>query len=173
MIYATVGTMFLDFPRLILKMDEIARDTGEKVIIQVGLGATIPRHCEYFDFKPRSEVLAIQREARVIVCHAGIGSVIDALQANRPIIVVPRRKAMREHMTDHQMDLAEAVRRRGWGRTVLDIEELPRACAEPPAPPVDYAPARGTLVFAVREMVDKVCARKYPREWPQIQETRR
>lgn len=163
MIYATVGTMFLDYPRLILKMDEIARDTGEKVIIQIGLGSTIPRHCEYFDFKPRDEVIAIQRQARVIVCHAGIGSVIDALQAKRPVIVVPRRKAMREHMTDHQMDLAEAVQRRGWGRTIVDIDELPDACANPPEPAVEYTPAREMLVGAVREMVERVCARKYGR----------
>ena len=90
MIYVTVGTMFLDFPRLILKMDEIAQDTGERVIVQIGLGPTLPKHCEHFGFRPHEEVLAIQREARVIVCHAGIGSVLDALEARRPFIVVPR-----------------------------------------------------------------------------------
>ena len=65
MIYVTVGTMFLDFPRLILRADEIAAETGERVLVQIGLGKTLPEHCEYFDFKPRDEVLAISSARRV------------------------------------------------------------------------------------------------------------
>jgi len=158
-IYATVGTMFLDFPRLIHKMDAIAQETGERVIIQVGLGNTVPKFCEYFDFKPRQEVLALQREARLIVCHAGIGSVIDALEVRRPLVVVPRLKRFNEHMSDHQLDIAQAVQRRGWGRMVCDIDDLAGACAHPPAVPEVYRPARHRLVAAVREMVERVAAK--------------
>ena len=89
MIYVTLGTMFLDFPRLIRKLDQIAQATGERTIIQIGLGRTYPKHCAYFDFKPRHEIMQLQRDARLIVCHAGIGSVLDALEARRPFIVVP------------------------------------------------------------------------------------
>ena len=63
MIYVTVGTMFMDFPRLIRAMDAIAKDTGERVVVQRGMGETRPEHCEHFDFKPHNEVLALQREA--------------------------------------------------------------------------------------------------------------
>lgn len=159
MIYVTVGTMFLDFPRLILKMDEIAQVTGERVIVQTGLGRTLPKACEHFDFKPREDVLAIQREARVIVCHAGIGSVMDALSTRRPLLVVPRLKRFREHMNDHQLDVAQAVENRGWGRMVSDIETLPAACADPPPVPEVYRPAQHRLVEAVRDAVERVAAR--------------
>ncbi len=159
MIYVTVGTMFLDFPRLVLKMDEIACATGERVVVQTGLGRTLPRACEYFDFRPRADVLAIQCEARVIVCHAGIGSVIDALSTRRPLLVVPRLKRFREHMNDHQLDVAQAVENRGWGRMVLDIDALPAACADPPAVPESYRPAQHRLVEAVRDTVERVTAR--------------
>ena len=171
MIYVTVGTMFLDFPRLIRKMDEIACDTGERVVIQTGMGKTIPEHSEWFDFKPREEVLAIQREARVIVCHAGIGSVLDALQARCPLLVVPRRRKFNEHMTDHQLDVAEAVERRGWGRMILDVADLSEACAHPPALPVSYAPARDQLVAAVRSVVERVAARGYKESGVRSQES--
>lgn len=158
MIYATVGTMFLDFPRLILKMDAIARDTGERVIIQTGMGETFPVHAEHFDFKSHDDVLALQREARVIVCHAGIGCVLDALQVRRPLIVVPRLKKHREHLTDHQLDVAEAVQRRGWGRMVLDVDELPGLCETPPPVPPSYRPAKDELIATVRETVERVAA---------------
>jgi UDP-N-acetylglucosamine transferase subunit ALG13 len=160
MIYVTVGTMFLDFSRLIRKMDEIALDTGERVIVQTGMGDTYPAHCEYFDFRSRDEVLVLQRDARVIVCHAGIGCVSDALNLKRPLIVVPRLKRFNEHMNDHQLDLAEAVQQRGWGRMILDVADLPEVCANPPAAHANYTPARDRLINAVRSFVDETAQRK-------------
>ncbi len=156
MIYVTLGTMFLDFPRLVRKMDEIARDTAEEIIVQTGMGKTIPSACKHFDFKPHDEVVSIQSEARVIVCHAGIGSVLDALQVRRPFVVVPRLKKFDEHMNDHQIDLARAVESRGWGRMILDVEDLPAACANPPDVPASYVPAKARLISSIRELVDRM-----------------
>ena len=155
MIYVTIGTMQLEFPRLIRKVDEIADATSEKIFVQTGLDKHLPAHCEHFDFKPREEVEAIQREARVIVAHAGIGSVIDALKAGRPLVVVPRLKRFREHNNDHQLDLARAIERRGWGRVVTEIGELGDACANPPPAHENYAPAKDELIRAVRSAIEE------------------
>jgi len=163
MIYVTVGTMYLDFPRLIHKVDALAENTEEKVLMQIGLGKTFPKHCEYFDFKPREDVLAIQKEARVIVCHAGIGSVMDALTAARPLIVVPRLRKLKEHLNDHQMDLAQAIERRGWGRMILDIDDLGDALANPPEAKADYRPSAHRMVATVRDKIERVAAMKADR----------
>lgn len=150
MIYVTVGTMYLDFPRLIRAMDDIAQRTDERVVIQTGMGDTIPEHCEHFDFKSREEVLVYQREARLIVCHAGIGAIIDALQSEKPLLVVPRLKKHHEHNSDHQLELAHAVERRSWGRIILDEKDLPPACANPPAAYMNYAAAKQPLLDAIK-----------------------
>ncbi len=155
MIYVTIGTMHLGFPRLIRKVDEIADATGEKIIVQTGLDEELPEHCDHFDLKPREEVEAIQREARVIVAHAGIGSVIDALKAGRPLVVVPRLKKFREHNNDHQLDLARAVERRGWGRVVTQLDELADACANPPPAHENYSPAKEEMIRAVRAAIEE------------------
>jgi UDP-N-acetylglucosamine transferase subunit ALG13 len=94
------------------------------------------------------------------VCHAGIGTVSEVLTAKRPLIVVPRLKQYNEHMNDHQLDLARAVERRGWGRMILDVTDLQSACAAPPPAYSGYAPARAQLVDAVRTMVNDVAGRK-------------
>lgn len=160
MIYVTVGTMFLDFSRLIEKMDEIALATDEEVVVQLGLSTTIPVHCVHFDFKPHEEVLALQRRARVIVAHGGIGAALDALAVRRPLIVVPRLKRFGEHLNDHQVEIADAIARRGWGQAVLEIAELAEACRTPPGVPEGYAPASAPLIGAVRAMVARVAADK-------------
>lgn len=159
MIYATLGTMHLDFARLIRAMDAVASETGERVVMQTGLANTVPRYCENFAFRPREELDALIRDARVVVSHAGIGSVIDVLNAHRPLIVVPRLKRFGEHNNDHQLDLARAVERRGWGRMVLDIEDLSEACAHPPAAYPAYRPAREQLIRTVRETIDAALTR--------------
>ncbi len=156
MIYVTLGTMFLDFKRLVLAADGIAAETGERVIVQLGMAKTIPEHCEHFAFQSHDEVLAIQREARVIVCHAGIGATLDALSVRRPFVVAPRLSKYNEHMNDHQLDIARAVEKRKWGRMVLDMAELPAACARPLPFPENYRPWKAGLVGAVRRMVDRV-----------------
>lgn len=155
MIYGTVGTHDSDFGRFVQALDEIAASTGEDVLIQTGLSRTLPRHADHFAFKPRGDVLAIQREARVIVCHAGIGSIIDAMKAGKPLIVVPRLKRHGEHNSDHQLDIARAVERRGWGKAVTDIAELASWCAHPPEAKRDYAPDRDRLIQSVREFVQR------------------
>jgi beta-1,4-N-acetylglucosaminyltransferase len=158
MIYVTLGTMFMDFARLIKKMDAIARDTGEEVVMQTGMAKTRPRHCSCFDFKPHEELLALQAGARLVVAHAGIGVTLDALRLRKPLVLVPRRRCFGEHMNDHQVEIAEAVERRGWGRMVLDVEELDRLCAEPPAAVQDYAPDSAQLVAYVKSYVDSLSA---------------
>jgi UDP-N-acetylglucosamine transferase subunit ALG13 len=45
------------------------------------------------------------RRARVVVTHAGVGSVMVALANGKRPIVVPRRKAFGEAVDDHQLQL--------------------------------------------------------------------
>lgn len=160
MIYVTVGTMFLDFPRLIAAMDAIAAASGERVVLQRGMGSCPAPHCEVFDFRPHDDVIALNREARLVVTHAGIGCVRDALNTRRPLIVVPRLKAHGEHMSDHQVDIARAVERRGWGRVVLDVTLLAEACASPPPAVEDYTPNRSRLIASIRDKVQRVAEEK-------------
>lgn len=164
MIYVTVGTHHQDFSRLIRAMDDIARETREHTIIQIGMSTYSPQHCESFEFIPRESALDHCRQARLIVTHAGIGSVIDALSAHKPLIVVPRLKRYREHNSDHQLDLANAVERRGWGRMLTDLTALPELCKNPPAPCTNYTPARAPLIHAVRNVVtDAIDSREQSR----------
>jgi UDP-N-acetylglucosamine--N-acetylmuramyl-(pentapeptide) pyrophosphoryl-undecaprenol N-acetylglucosamine transferase len=62
---------------------------------------------------PGAEMEEALAKADAVVCHAGIGSALSALEAGRCPILVPRRKAFGENVDDHQGQIAAELSHRG------------------------------------------------------------
>ena len=52
---------------------------------------------------PPAEFETRFRAARLIVAHAGIGTVLMAQKLNKPIVMFPREARFGEHRNDHQL----------------------------------------------------------------------
>ena len=109
MIFVTVGMHHQGFNRLIKSMDELANQISEPVIMQIGASTYEPVHAKWFRFDTQERVEEICAAARVIVGHAGAGTIISAFHCGRPIVVVPRLFRFREVVDDHQIELAQAL----------------------------------------------------------------
>lgn len=105
------------------------------------------------EFKHRFET------AKVIVAHAGTGSIITALQLGKPILVMPRRASLRETRNDHQVATAEQFRRFPSVVVAWDEKELIARMEQ-----IDDlaglqavgAHASPELVGAIRDFIDSV-----------------
>jgi len=126
-IFVTVGSHYQGFDRLIKKMDEIAGKIDEKVIMQIGHTEYKPVNAEYFDFTDYSRMKQLNKEARVVVSHAGVGSIITALEEKTPLIIVPRKKMYSEVIDDHQFEIAEALNLDSRVHIVTEVEDLDTA----------------------------------------------
>jgi beta-1,4-N-acetylglucosaminyltransferase len=125
LIFVTVGNHYQGFDRLIKKMDEIAGKIDEDVVMQIGHTAYKPVNAEYFSFLDSfEEILRLNRDARVVVSHAGAGSIVTALKEKTPVIVVPRLKKYNEHMNDHQLEIAKAMSDNKNVTVLYNIESL-------------------------------------------------
>jgi len=121
MIFVTVGTQGR-FDRLIRTVDQWAgAKGGADVFAQTGPS---DYHCEHVraerfidptDFRKRVEA------ASVVISHAGMGSIITALELGKRIIVMPRRASLGEQRNDHQ--LATAKRFAEQGRIAVAFSE--------------------------------------------------
>lgn len=109
MIFVTVGTHDQGFERLVKKMDEIAGQIDEKVVIQVGYTDYKPVNAEWFKFKEYEEILKIIKKSNIVVCHGGAGIILDVLSYEKTAVVVPRLKNFNEVFDDHEFELAESV----------------------------------------------------------------
>ena len=132
LIFVTVGTHKDPFDRLIEKMDELVGNGSvkEKTVMQIGNGTYEPKNCEYYRFVDSAKFEELYKTADTIICHAGAGSIINALKNNKHLIIVPRMKKFNEHTDDHQLDLADAMEGGGKAVCVRDIGELAASIAK-------------------------------------------
>lgn len=127
MIFVTIGSL-LPFDRLVRAVDEsIPHWPGETFRAQIGDGAYEPRNMPFDRMLSAKAFGESVREAKLIIAHAGMGSLISAAEAAKPIVVMPRRLAFDEISTDHQVATAKRMSERPGLYLAMDEGELPGA----------------------------------------------
>jgi UDP-N-acetylglucosamine transferase subunit ALG13 len=131
LLFATVGAT-LPFDRLVQTVADARRDgeiTGE-VLIQTGVGGVSPAGLDTHETLPFDKVRALLRDASIVVCHGGTGSLITALREGCHVIAMPRLAARGEHYDDHQEEITSAFATRGLIQVAHSAEEFRHALAE-------------------------------------------
>lgn len=128
MILVTTGTNEQAFDRLVRGGAAIEGD--ERLVIQYGSATVEHGRGEWVDFVGFDELAELMREARVVVCHAGAGSIMLARSCGRTPIVVPRRGDLGEAVDDHQLPLARRLHEAGLVVLVEDETLLTQAVAQ-------------------------------------------
>ncbi len=124
MIFVTVGGQ-IPFDRLVRAVDDWAGERERSdVFAQIGGTDFQPENLEYTDFLSPDEFRAKVQSADLTVAHAGMGSILTALELSKPILVLPRRGHLRETRNDHQYGTAKRLRERGLIEVAMDTEEL-------------------------------------------------
>lgn len=156
MIFVTVGAGKIDFERLIEKMDRIASKIDEKVIMQIGITNYQPVNAEHFRFLPRNQIGDLYKNARVVVCHAGIGTILTALEYSKPTIVVPRLKEYGEHHDNHQLEIANELEKEGKIISIYNINNLEDALRMIGENPAHLGNERMRLISALKEYIEDI-----------------
>ena len=124
MIFVTVGVQ-LPFDRLIRAIDVWAGARARSdVVAQVGASSYRPSNIRAKAQLSPDEFRAHVEEAKLVVAHAGMGSIITALEIGKPIIVLPRQAALNEHRNDHQLATARYMEEQNLVRVAKSEEHL-------------------------------------------------
>ncbi|MBO4718391.1 MAG: glycosyl transferase family 28 [Prevotella sp.] len=123
MIFVTIGTQ-LPFDRLIRIIDKLAPELDEEIIAQVYKCGFTPQNIKTVDFLAPDEFDSPFNQARLIISHAGMGTILSALQKGKPIIIFPRIAAMGEHRSEHQLATARKFKELGRVYVAMNEEEL-------------------------------------------------
>jgi UDP-N-acetylglucosamine transferase subunit ALG13 len=145
-VFVTVGSIHFPFARLV----EAAGRLDYDVVIQHGTAEPPPGVQRAVPFLPFGEVVEYMRAADVVVTHAGVGSIVVALQHGHVPVVVPRRRRFGETVDDHQVPLVELLAEHGTVIPALEPDELSDAVARVPPRGAPPAPAERALHREVR-----------------------
>lgn len=125
MLFLTVGTQF-PFDRLVRVVDGMfgAGLIDEEIFAQIGLCEYRPQNIKYVEMLDKEVFDSYFRKAAGIISHAGIGTITIALDYNKPILVMPRRKHLKEHVNDHQFATARKFEELGHILVAYDAKDL-------------------------------------------------
>jgi UDP-N-acetylglucosamine transferase subunit ALG13 len=156
-IFVTVGSQE-PFDRLIRAVDDWALAHGRSdVFAQIGNSTFRPTHIDFAKFLDPDQFNRAIREATVVVAHAGMGSIISALEKGKPIVVMPRRGRFRETRNDHQVATAERFGSHGQVIVANDehdfAEKLDYALTVPGKNPIALE-ATPRLISTIRGFLD-------------------
>lgn len=112
MILVLLGTHELPFTRLLQEVERIKKEgiVDDEFIVQNG-------HTKYnsdvLTLKPfvsYEEMEELTERARLIITHAGTGSVISGIKKGKKVIAAPRLQKYGEHNDNHQLELVQVFK---------------------------------------------------------------
>lgn len=115
LLFVTVGTDHHPFDRLVRWLDSWLEAGGNgtaRCLVQRGTSIP-PSHARSSHYLAYDAMCAAMREAAALVCHGGPGTIMLAAHAGKVPIVVPRLRALGEHVDDHQLIFARRMAEEG------------------------------------------------------------
>jgi UDP-N-acetylglucosamine transferase subunit ALG13 len=156
MIFLTVGTQ-LPFDRLVSAVDKwAAQHSDVKLVAQVGDSGLRPKQLDWTPYMAAQKFRTYFEAADTIVAHAGMGTILTALDLGKQLIIVPRLAELGEHRNDHQLATAEKFKHFPLVHVVSDMAYLGNALEDAQKAPASInlnSGASNELIEAIRSFI--------------------
>lgn len=124
--FVTVGNAHQSFVRLLKAVETIADSLPQPVIVQCGHTPFTSEKCQSVDFMTMERFVDALSSADLVITHGG-ATVMQAIQAGKVPVVMPRLPGQREIIDDHQVHFATAIAANGACELALTGEDLAKA----------------------------------------------
>ncbi len=153
MIFLTVGNRQNGFNRLVEAFDKLKAngDITDNVVAQIGDGSFKPENLEAMDYCALSQFSNYMNQANIIVSHAGIGTIFQAVELGKPLIAVPRKAELGECDDDHQMATARQLEQEGKILVAYEVSDLSSKLNEA----LHFVPAKRNGSSQIKNVVGK------------------
>lgn len=97
----------MPFTRPLINIEEAIKLNliREEVIVQSGKTEYKTTKMQLIPFMDRLEMEKYYDEASLVICQAGVGSIMMGLKKNKKILSMARLKEFDEHIDDHQLEI--------------------------------------------------------------------
>lgn len=123
MIFVSLGTQDRSFKRLLEAIERQIElgNIKERVVVQAGVTNFQSKNMEIFDLVSMEEYEQLIQECDILICHGGVGTIIDGLKRHKKIISAARLKEYDEHQNNHQKQIIHEFVKDGL---ILELEDF-------------------------------------------------
>lgn len=131
-IFVVLGTQKFQFSRLLKEIDILVgqRKIDDEVFAQVGKSDYKPQNYATVDFLDKNVFEENMSSCDMLITHSGVGSIVSGINNDKPVIVVPRLEKYKEHVDDHQIEIAIAFSQKNYVLMCSEVEDLEKYILE-------------------------------------------
>lgn len=133
MIFVVLGTWEMPFTRPLVEIEAAAQGglLKQPIVVQSGNTVYASQHIQLVPFFGREELEQMYENATLVICQAGVGSIMLGLRKQKRVIAIARLAKYDEHIDDHQLEILDVFSKSGavlpWKGTGDLREVLARA----------------------------------------------
>ena len=128
MIFVTLGTQDKPFKRLLDYLEN--SDIKDEIIVQNGFTEYESNKLKLFKYLDKDDFDNYLKKADLIICHAGVGTIVNCLKNDKKVLAVPRLSKYGEHQNDHQLQIANAYFQKSYILVMNDNDDFDEKIAE-------------------------------------------
>lgn len=122
MIFVTLGTQDKPFKRLCDYLENC--DIDDEIIVQSGFTDYSSNKLKIYKYIDKESFEKYINEADYVICHAGVGTIVNCLKSNKKVLAVPRLAKYGEHQNNHQLEIANVYKQKGYILVMNDGEDF-------------------------------------------------
>ncbi len=132
MIFVTVGTQDVPFDRLLKEVEKQIKkgNIKDEVIVQSGNSKFTSDLMKVTNFFTKEEYTKLIKKSSLVITHAGVGTIIDSLNAGKVVIVAPRLQKYKEAVNNHQLEIIKKFSEMGYIIPLKEVNKLDIALKE-------------------------------------------
>jgi UDP-N-acetylglucosamine transferase subunit ALG13 len=85
----------------------------DEVVVQYGSCSSLPTGVKVYQQLKSEQFVELVEQASFVISHCGEGSFLLLEEMSKPYVLVPRSHRLKEHVDDHQIELAIALSQAG------------------------------------------------------------
>ncbi len=122
MIFVTLGTQDKPFKRL---LDYIEKSNiKDEFIVQAGFTDYKSNKFKIYKYLDKDIFDKYLNDADLIICHGGVGTIVSCLNDGKSVLAVPRLSKYGEHQNDHQLQIVNAYKQKGYLTVMNDGDDF-------------------------------------------------
>lgn len=114
MVFVSVGTQKQQFKRIFKLVEDSTLLKYEEKVGQTGNTNFESKRIKLIDSLDNTKFNEYLQKADLVICHGGVGTIFSALEKGKKVLVVPRLSKYKEHINDHQLEVASQLEKEGY-----------------------------------------------------------